>query len=120
MSKKKTESVITQPEVNQGKTKVRLRVNQKDMTTNYANSFRPVTSADEVLIDFGINQTVAVNNPKDDGPEAEIIFDVSNRVIMNYSTAKRLTIAMNQVIHNYENDFGEIKLNAAERKIKKG
>jgi hypothetical protein len=114
----KTESVVKQPEVNREKTRVRLRINQKDMVTNYANSFRPVTSADEVLIDFGINQTIAVNEPEKNGPKAEIIFDVSDRIIMNYSTAKRLTIALNQVITNYEKEFGEINLNVAYRKVK--
>jgi Protein of unknown function (DUF3467) len=119
MSIEKTENVVKQPEVNQEKTRIRLRINQSNMITNYANSFRPVTSADEVLIDFGINQTIAINEPEKNGPKAEIIFDVSDRVIMNYSTAKRLTIAMNQVISNYEKEFGEIKLNAADRKIKR-
>ena len=119
MAEEKQEEVVEQPEVNQEKTKVRLRVNQKDMITNYANSFRPVTSMDEVLIDFGINQTVPLNDGKEDSPKAEIIFDVSERVIMNFSTAKRLTIAMNQIITAYESKFGEIKLNPADRMINK-
>jgi hypothetical protein len=116
MNMKKTESVVKQPEVNQRQTKVRLRVNQNNMVTNYANSFRPVTSSDEVLIDFGINQTIAINNPEKNGPGAEIVFDVSDRIIMNYATAKRLTIALNQVINNYEKEYGKIKLHLGERK----
>ena len=103
-----------------GNKKVRLRVNQSDMETTYANSFRPVASSEEVMLDFGINQTYPVSGEKGkDSPAAEIVFNVESRVIVNFYTAKRLAIALGQLVNNYESEFGELKLNAADRKIKK-
>lgn len=110
-------TVKEQAEQQTGNKKIRLRVNQSDMETTYANSFRPVASTEELMLDFGINQTFPIADGKKDGPQAEIVFNVSSRVIINYYTAKRLAIALGQVVNNYEKDFGEIKLNAAERKV---
>jgi len=110
-------TVKEQAEQQTGNKKVRLRVNQSDMESTYANSFRPVASTEELMLDFGINQTYPITDDKKGGAQAEIVFNVSSRVIINYYTAKRLAIALGQVVNNYEKDFGEIKLNAAERKV---
>lgn len=99
-----------------GNRKIRLRVDQRDMETTYANSFRPVTSTEELMLDFGINQTYPVTEKG--GPDAEIVFNASSRVILNYYTAKRLAMALGQIIGTYEKEFGEIELNAANRKKK--
>lgn len=112
-------SVKEQAEQQTGNKKVRLRVNQSDMETTYANSFRPIASTEEVMLDFGINQTFPVADKKDNAPSAEIVFNVSSRVVMNFYTAKRLAVALGQVVGNYEKEFGELKLNAADRKVAK-
>ncbi|MCM8538737.1 MAG: DUF3467 domain-containing protein [Lentisphaeraceae bacterium] len=112
-------AVKEQAEQQTGNKKVRLRVNQSDMETTYANSFRPIASTEEVMLDFGVNQTFPVAEKKGDGPSAEIVFNVSSRVVMNFYTAKRLAVALGQVVNNYEKEFGELKLNAADRKISK-
>jgi len=112
-------AVKEQAEQQTGNKKVRLRVNQSDMETTYANSFRPVASTEEVMLDFGINQTFPVAGKKDDGPSAEIVFNVSSRVVLNFFTAKRLAVALGQLVNNYEKEFGEIKLNAADRRVAK-
>jgi hypothetical protein len=100
-----------------GNRKIRLRVDQRDMETTYANSFRPVTSTEELMLDFGINQTFPLTS-EEGGPDAEIVFNASSRVILNYYTAKRLAMALGQIIGKYESEFGEVELNAANRKQK--
>jgi hypothetical protein len=97
-----------------GNQKVRLRVDQRDMETCYANSFRPIASTEEILLDFGINQA---QPSQTEGTAAEIVFDVDSRVIMNYYTAKRLAMSLTQIVNQYEGQFGELKLNAADRRI---
>jgi hypothetical protein len=116
---KEDNAVKEQAEQQMGQKKIRLRVNQNDMESTYANSFRPVASTEELMLDFGINQTFPITDAKDGDPSAEIVFKVSSRVIMNFYTAKRLAIALGQLVNNYENEFGEIQLNAAERKTSK-
>ena len=116
---KEDNAVKEQAEQQMGR-KIRLRVNQQEMDSTYANSFRPVASTEELMLDFGINQTFPINDAKEGDPSAEIVFKVSSRVIMNFYTAKRLAIALGQLVNNYEKEFGEIQLNAAERKVSKG
>ena len=100
-----------------GQAKVRLRVDQRDMNVTYANSFRPVPSTEEFTLDFGINQTFPIND--DSQANAEIVFGVESRIVMNYYTAKRLALSLNEVVGKYEEQFGELKLNANARRIKK-
>jgi hypothetical protein len=92
------------------------------MSTSYANAFRTSASAEEVIVEFGLNQVVP--NPAAQGaasgkePSAEIIFQIDHRMIFNYYTAKRLAITLGQIVRRHEEQFGELKLNAQER-IKK-
>ena len=96
---------------------VRLRVNQQNMTTAYTNAFRSNATADEVIVDIGLNQVVPANQAggQQSDVDAEIIFDVNNRVVMNYYTAKRLAITLGQIVRQHEEKFGELKLNVADR-----
>jgi hypothetical protein len=71
---------------------------------------------EELVLDFGLNRTHATGN--EDNP-VEIVFQSSNRLIMSYYSAKRLAIAMSRVVRRYEEEFGEIELNAADRRIRK-
>ena len=96
-----------------GTAKVRIRVDQTNMETRYANSFRPIPSTEEVLLDFGINQTFP---SQDDSVATEIVFGVDNRVVMNYYTAKRLAMSLSKIVSQYEGQFGEIELDAAKRR----
>jgi len=102
-----------------GSQQVRLRLDDRDMTTMYANAFRTNTSAEEVIIDFGMNLVVPSQQQQQGGsdhqPAGDILFKLSNRVVMNYYTAKRLALLLGQVVRRYEDRFGELKLNAADR-----
>lgn len=96
---------------------VRLRINEANLTTSYANAFRSNTTAEEVIVDFGMNMMVP--NPQAGAPEAgaattvgDIIFQANNRVVMNYNTTKRLAILLAQIVRRHEDRFGELKLNA--------
>ena len=117
MSESVNNQVEEQASQQTGKKVVRVRVDQRDMQTSYANSFRPIPSQEEIFLDFGINQTFPVENPQEGQHDTEIVFNASNRIIMNHYTAKRLAMALNQVVGQYENKFGEIKLNPADRQV---
>lgn len=106
-----------------GSRQVRLRVNQTDAHTSYANAFRTNVTAEEVFVDFGLNQVVPAQ-PGQGGPgqeniAGEILFDVKNRVILNYYSTKRLAISLADIVRKYEQQFGELQLNAADRVEKK-
>jgi hypothetical protein len=83
------------------------------MTTSYANAFRTNGTPDEVMLDFGLN---LVGQAAGEQNQPEILFQVNNRVIMNYYSAKRLAITLSQLIRRHEDQFGELEMNAANRR----
>jgi len=93
---------------------VRLRVDERAMASSYANAFRTNGTAEEVMLDFGVNML----NPatQAEGQTPEIIFKINSRVILNYHSAKRLAITLGQLIRRHEEQFGELEMDVAKRR----
>ena len=98
-----------------GQRQIRLRIDERNMRSAYANAFRTNGTAEEVMLDFGLN---VINPPAQQKPQdkPEIIFQVNERVILNYYTAKRLAITLSQLIRRHEDQFGELELDVAKRR----
>ena len=96
-----------------GQTKVRVRIDEGGINTSYASGFRPAATPEEVILDFGMNIT-RMTGQKD--VPFEVVFKAENRIVMNYYATKRLAIALSQLIRKYEDQFGELELNASKRK----
>jgi hypothetical protein len=96
-----------------GQRQVRIRMNEQNMKTCYANAFRTNGTAEEVILDFGLN---LVNPAAQQQGQPEIVFSVSERVILNYYSAKRLAITLSQLIRRHEGQFGELELDVAKRR----
>ena len=95
-----------------GQQQIRLRLDERDMKTAYANAFRTNGTAEEVMIDFGLNLMA----PAQQQGQPEIVFQVKERVVMNYYSAKRLAITLTQLIRRHEEQFGELELDVAKRR----
>lgn len=108
-----TDDVQEQARAQTGQQQVRLRMDEREMTTSYANAFRTNGMAEEVMLDFGVNMVVP--NPQQQN-QPEILFKVNNRVILNYYSAKRLAIALSQLIRRHEEQFGELELDVSKRR----
>ena len=94
------------PDQSQGQQQqVQLRIDESKMHLSYANTIRTSTTADEVILDFGVNLPM----PTQDQSPA-MMFSVGSRVIMNWKGAKRLAISLGRVIRAYEERHGEIDL----------
>ncbi len=96
-----------------GQQQVRVRIDERNMSTSYANAFRTNGTAEEVMLDFGLN---LVSPPPSEGEQAEIIFKVNDRVILNYYSAKRLALTLSQLLRRHEDQFGELELDVAKRR----
>jgi hypothetical protein len=105
--------VAGQPAGDQPRQEVRLRIDERNLHTSYANAFRSDATAEEVMIYFGLNLVNPV--PSQQGTP-EFIFQVSERIIMNYAMAKRLALTLGQMIRRHEEQFGEIELDLAKRR----
>ncbi len=96
-----------------GQRQVRIRMDERDMKTSYANAFRTNGTAEEVMLDFGLNLVVPSGEEKG---QPEILFQVRERIILNYYSAKRLAITLSQLIRRHEEQFGELELDVAKRR----
>ena len=100
-----------------GTGKVRLRIEDNNVPMRYANSFRTNVTPEDIIIDFGMNSVTKANRTGQ-GVEAEILFKINEKMVVNYYTAKRLAITLARLVKVYENRFGELKLNVSEREKK--
>ena len=85
---------------------VQVMLDERDLKTIYSNAYRIFQSHEEVIVDFGFNMI----NPNPQQQQAQMIFKVTDRVIMTYTNVKRLTQSLQQLIKRYEQQFGEIPL----------
>lgn len=83
---------------------VHVMLDERELRTSFANGYRIHTTAEEVIIDFGFN----LLNPNPQGGQQQMLFKVSDRIIMSYASVKRLTGSLNQLILRYEQQFGQI------------
>jgi hypothetical protein len=95
---------------------VRVRFDEREMKTAYANAFRTNGTDDEVILDLGMNFVLP---PAEKDAQPEIAFKVTDRIVMNYYSAKRLAIMLSQVIRRHEEQFGTLELDANKRRTGK-
>lgn len=96
----------------EGQKQVRIHMDEREMKTSYANAFRTNSTPDEVLLDFGFNLPLP---PSGTEQQAEILFKLDSRIVMNYYSAKRLALTLTQMIRRHEEQFGELELDPAKR-----
>lgn len=87
---------------------VQVLLDERDLRTVYSNAYRIHTAAEEVIVDIGFNMPNP--NPAPGSTAPQVVFKVTERVIMNYSAAKRLTGSLTQLIKRYEQQFGEVPI----------
>jgi ribosomal protein L31 len=95
------------PEQGQQAMQAEIVLNEKDAHVAYSNFARVTSTAEEVIIDFCLNP-----NPFHTGRQE---ISVSQRLIMNFYTAKRLFSAMGMTLQRHEQTFGAIELDIRRR-----
>jgi hypothetical protein len=80
---------------------VRVRFDDANMSSNYANVANVGMSKDEVTLLFGTNKTWGA--VKD-----EVVIDLSSRVILTPSVAKSFAETLQRVLNEYEKQVGKI------------
>ena len=92
---------------------VQVLLDERDLKSMYSNAYRIHTSAEEVVIDLGFNMPNPNPNPQSG---QQLLFKVTDRVIMSYSNAKRLAASLTQLIRRFEQQFGEIPVQPASQR----
>lgn len=91
---------------------IRLNVNADNMRSSYANAFQTHSTPEELLVSFGINQTLP---SQEEGVSANMTVQFTDRIIMNHFTAKRLALSLLQSLREHEERFGVIELDVNNR-----
>ena len=98
---------VAEAEPRQQQQQVQVQVKDDQASTGYANFCRVTGSPEELIDDFGLNpQPVGV--PKDP-------IHVTQRVIMNFYTAKRLLAALQMSVQRHEAVFGVLETDIQKR-----
>jgi hypothetical protein len=101
MAQKPTEVEAAQEK--KAATQTTLRWDDSKMTSTYANVCNVSSTREEVTMLFGTNQSWHTG-------QKELTVQLTDRIILNPFAAKRLSLLLNNIIKEYENRFGELKL----------
>src|SRR5437016_1648311 len=72
-----------------------VRVDESKLAVSYVNAYRIHTTGEEVVMDLGFNMP---NPNAADAKSGELLFGVSNRIILSYGNAKRLQNSLGSLI----------------------
>ncbi len=86
-----------------------ITVNDDNAISSYANFCRVTGSPEELIIDYGMNAQPLGSN---DQP-----VDISQRIVLNFYTAKRLLHALHVSIQRHEKLFGDIEIDIQKRVV---
>src|SRR6266550_1453297 len=100
------EEVPQQPQPGEQQQGVQLVLDERELRTSFSNAYRIHTTAEEVVLDFGFNMA----NPNPQGGGQQLLFKVTERIIMSYPNTKRLAASLGQLVRRYEQQFGEIAM----------
>jgi hypothetical protein len=80
-------------------------VDATTMATAYANFCRVTGTPEELILDFGLNIQEQPTEP----------VKVTNRLVINFYTAKRLLGALHMAVQQHENAYGELETDIKKR-----
>ncbi|ADV63964.1 hypothetical protein Isop_3405 [Isosphaera pallida ATCC 43644] len=86
-----------------------VHVDDSGALPSYTNFARVMATTEEVIVDFGLNP-----NPYAPGRQD---VKASQRIVMNFFTAKRLLQALHMTIARHEQFFGTIELDVNRRRM---
>ena len=86
-----------------------VQVNDSRAVASYANFCRVTSTPEELIIDLGLNKQPS-------GTPTEPI-EITQRVIVNFFTAKRLLMTLQMSVQRHETLFGVLETNVQKRVV---
>ena len=84
-------------------------VDESHIAATYANFCRVTGTPEELIVDVGRNKQVAGTPPE--------TIQLTQRIIVNFFTAKRLAYALHMAVQRYEQAFGVLETDVQRRVI---
>lgn len=85
-----------------------VHIDDTNLSASYANFCRVSSTPEEVILDLGLN-------PNSYTQVAHTTVHISQRVIMNHFTAKRLLAALSMALQRHEQAFGTLETDVRKR-----
>jgi hypothetical protein len=82
-----------------------IKWDDSKMTSSYANVCNVMSTREEVVLMFGVNQAWHAG-------QKEVTIQLTDRVILSPFAAKRLAILLSNVVRQHEVRFGQLGLDA--------
>jgi len=86
---------------------VQVPVDESHITGTYANFCRVTGTPEELIVDFGLNKQVGGTAPE--------TIQLTQRIIVNFYTAKRLAYALGHAVARHEQAFGTLEIDVQKR-----
>ena len=103
------QSQAQQPSRDQQRQPGQIEVNDTKAVASYANFCRVTGTPEELIVDFGLNKNM---NPDPNQP-----IEISQRLIVNFFTAKRLLAALHMAVQRHEAAFGTLETDVQKRVV---
>ena len=84
-------------------------VDESHIVATYANFCRVTGTPEELIVDFGLNKQV--------GNQAPETIQLTQRIIVNFFTAKRLAYALGHAVARHEQAFGTLETDVQKRVV---
>ena len=88
---------------------VPVTVDESHIAGTYANFCRVTGTPEELIVDFGLNKQVGGNSPE--------TIQLTQRIIVNFFTAKRLAAALVMAVQRHEQAFGMLETDVQKRVV---
>ena len=92
------------PDNNPENNTVQQKISTAKTQVTYANFCRGTLTPEEVILDIGFNTNAFGVKVLDEDLE------ITNRVVMSPSTAKRMLMLLNDMLRRHEANFGEVEV----------
>ena len=102
MSREETRKPAARPE--QG-TQMQVKWDDSNMKSSYANVCNAMSTREEVILMFGVNQAWH-------GGQKEVTIQLTDRIILSPHAAKRLSMLLNNLVKQHEERFGALNIEA--------
>lgn len=86
-----------------------IDVTDTKCVASYANFCRVTGTPEELIVDFGLNKNM--------NPEPGEAIEISQRIIVNFFTAKRLLAALHMAVQRHEAAFGVLETDVQKRVV---
>ena len=94
------------PELTSDIAGMKIKWDDSNMRSAYANVCNVTSSREEVVILFGMNQAWNRN-------QKELTIQLIERIVVSPYAAKRLSLLLGSVVKEYENRFGALNIGAS-------